>query len=102
MLAVSFIEWRGQAEVYDLDLAVVIGQDYVPGLQITMNIALAMNAAHSRQELLEESSRSFPGQWAITYQVIEKFTSAECLEDLAIMYPLKQACSLMCDSRLIS
>ena len=56
MFTVSFFKRRRKAKVDDFDLAVVIGQDDIPGLQIAMDVAFAMNAADTGQKLLEETS----------------------------------------------
>ena len=59
MLTVRFFKRCRKAKVDDFDLTVIIGKDYIPGFQITMDVAFAVNAANTGQKLLEEASRGF-------------------------------------------
>jgi len=43
MSAETFIEWSGKAEVYNFELAMIVGQNNVPGLEIAMNVSQFMD-----------------------------------------------------------
>ena len=67
-----------EAKIDYLNVAVVVGEDNIPGFQVAMQIAKLVDMTYARYELVEVTSCRLFRKWTMSDEMIEKFTSVKC------------------------